>query len=363
MNENIGGHTTLHGHLRRALAEVAGVSATFFAVPERGRVRRLTAAAVPGLSHLDLDLAPLRDHVAASTVVRRHLPNAPGHDVLHVYTQQIALLSAGLLARQPTVVGTDATTAQSAYLLPYRAPTRFTPVALRVGQRLERRVYDAATIVVAQSDWARRSMIDDYGIDPERIYVVRYGITIDDVPDVAPDDPPTIIWVGRSLERKGGTLLIDLWRRRLRHDARLVLVTPEPVPSEPGLTVINDLTIDQVERRNRLLAAASVFVYPSDMDTFGYAPIEAMAMGTPVITYRATAMAETVHDGDHGYLVEPGDTEGLGDAIEKVLADPSRAATFGAAARDHVLATFDARVTTAALVDACRTAIDRFEPR
>ena len=172
------------------------------------------AAEVPGLARLDLDLSPLRDQLAASTVARRLLREAPPHDVVHCYTQQIGLLATQYLRDRPAIIGTDATSTQSARLLPYRSPTATTPYALAPTRRLERRVYDAATLVVAQSDWAQRSMVDDYGIDPGRIRVIRYGITVDDVPDVEPDDPPTICWIGRSMARKGGRWLLDVWRQR-----------------------------------------------------------------------------------------------------------------------------------------------------
>ena len=95
--------------------------------------------------------------------------------------------------------------------------------------------------------------------------------------------------------------------------------------------MINDLTRDQTERRDELLAESAVFVFPSVMDTFGYAPIEAMAMGTPVVAYRATALPETVRDGVSGLLVEPDDDDALGAAIERLLDDAPLRARLGAA--------------------------------
>ena len=106
-------------------------------------------------------------------------------------------------------------------------------------------------------------------------------------------------------------------------------------------------------------AESSVFVFPSDMDTFGYAPIEAMAMGTPVVAYGATALPETVRDGETGLLVEPGDDEALRRAIERLLDDAPLRTRLGEAAQIDARARFDARVTTAALVDVLREARER----
>ena len=101
----------------------------------------------------------------------------------------------------------------------------------------------------------------------------------------------------------------------------------------------------------RLLAESAVFVFPSVMDTFGYAPIEAMAMGTPVVAYRSTALPETVREGVSGLLVEPDDDDALGAAIERILDDAPLRTRLGAQAQEEARSRFDARVTTAALVD------------
>ena len=241
--------------------------------------------------------------------------------MLHLYTQSIGSALTGALRNHPSVIGTDATLLQSARLLPFRDPTRFTDRVNGVERRIERRVLDSATLLVAQSQWCADSLVEDYGTDPDRVRIVPYGILMGPRPDVAVADPPIITWTGRSLERKGGSRLLSVWREHLSDRSRLRLITPVPVPPEPGLEVINDLTRDQTDRRDVLLAESSVFVFPSDMDTFGYAPIEAMAMGTPVVAYRATALPETVREGVSGLLVEPGDDAALAGAISQLLDD------------------------------------------
>jgi glycosyltransferase involved in cell wall biosynthesis len=359
VNENIGGHGTLHRHLRIALGAHEDVTARFVDVHPAGKVHRALRAPVPGLARFDLDASGFRDHLVGAQVARRRMGALAPGEVLHLYTQSIGSALIGTLRRHPSVVGTDATLLQSARLLPFREPTRFTDRVNGLERRVERRVLDAATLVVAQSQWCADSLTGDYGIDADRVRIVPYGILMDPRPDVAVADPPVITWTGRSLERKGGARLLRIWRAHLRDRSRLRLITPVPVDPEPGLEVINDLTRDDTARRDRLLAESSVFVFPSDMDTFGYAPIEAMAMGTPVVAYRATALPETVRDGETGLLVEPGDDDELRRAIERLLDDAALRTRLGAAAQEDARARFDARVTTAALVDVLREAAAR----
>lgn len=359
VNENIGGNATMHLHLRRALADHhQDVHADFLDAAQRGRLRRITGAAVPGLGALDLDLAPLRGQLGLSAHVHRRLRrSASSYDVLHLYTHNAGLLSTKQLRRVPSVVGLDATSAQSLRLLPYRTPTRFTDLSSLPGRRLEQRVYDAADAIVVKSLWARQSLLEDYDVAPERVRLIPYGIELPERPAV-PREQGLIAFVGRSMTRKGGWLLLDAWRRRLRRDARLMLITPEPVPAEPGLCVVSDVRPGD-GRLHELLARASVLAFPSTGDTFGYAALEAMAVGTPVVAARSAALPEIVTDGHDGLIVEPDDADALAEGLEWFLVEQNRTRRFGEAARATVRTRFDARTTTAELVTLFRDVIDR----
>lgn len=355
VNENVGGHATMHLAIREALDAHAEVRASWFDVPPPAGLRRVLGARVPGLDRLDADLQALRIQGAASAVVRRHLDDAPPHDVLHVYTHNVALASVGHLRRRPSVVSLDATNAQNAYRLPQRRPTRLTPVALRPTMALERRVYQAATAVVAQSTWAAGSLIEDYEVDAAKIHVIPFGITVPPPPTPRQDEPdrPVITFVGRSMERKGGWRLLELWRRHLRERSRLVLVTLEPVPPEAGLTVRNDIRPGD-GRLGDVLAETDVFAFPTELDTFGYAAIEAMAAGCAVVASATAALPEVVADGETGLLVPVGDDAALRAALEQLLDDPARRRRMGAAGRARVESRFSAAVTTEALLDVLR---------
>src|SRR5204863_1705004 len=87
LNENIGGHATMHLHVRGALTEHPEVDARFVDLPRPGLPRRLFAAQIPGLARLDLDFQPHRVQLAQSFVARRLLRRtSEPFDVLHVYT-------------------------------------------------------------------------------------------------------------------------------------------------------------------------------------------------------------------------------------------------------------------------------------
>lgn len=71
------------------------------------------------------------------------------------------------------------------------------------------------------------------------------------------------------------------------------------------------------EDMNRLYSGARLFVFPSIYEGFGIPPLEAMASGTPVIASNSSSIPEVV--GDAGVLLDPYDSAGWQDAIERVL--------------------------------------------
>jgi N-acetyl-alpha-D-glucosaminyl L-malate synthase BshA len=87
---------------------------------------------------------------------------------------------------------------------------------------------------------------------------------------------------------------------------------------------------DQVYEK---LAAADLFLLPSQLESFGLAALEAMACEVPVIATHVGGLAEVVEHGVDGYLVEPGEVKtAAGYAIE-ILSRADRGREMGRTAR------------------------------
>ena len=91
------------------------------------------------------------------------------------------------------------------------------------------------------------------------------------------------------------------------------------------------------DERARWMAGARVFAYPSLYEGFGLPPLEAMALGTPVVASSASSLPEVV--GDAGLLPDPWDVAAIARALERAHDDetfrrdaaargPARAARF-----------------------------------
>jgi glycosyltransferase involved in cell wall biosynthesis len=69
------------------------------------------------------------------------------------------------------------------------------------------------------------------------------------------------------------------------------------------------------------VAKSKVFCLSSDYEGMSNAMIEALCVGTPVISTKVSGTDELIRDGENGLLVDIGDTEGLAKALEKLLSN------------------------------------------
>lgn len=73
-----------------------------------------------------------------------------------------------------------------------------------------------------------------------------------------------------------------------------------------------------------LYAAADVMLVPSNQEAFGQTASEAMACGTPVVSFGITGLLDVIEHTRTGYLAHPFETEDLAKGIEWVLTDDER---------------------------------------
>lgn len=138
----------------------------------------------------------------------------------------------------------------------------------------------------------------------------------------------------RSLKRAGDTIEI---LRRLRSDkpTRLLLVGDGPDQS-----LVRDLAqrhglcdkvrfLGEIDNVASIMAASDVAVFPSESESFGLAPLEAMACGVPVVTTNVGGLPEVVVHGESGFLHEVGDCAGMAADIDQLLDDPALRTTMG----------------------------------
>ena len=141
------------------------------------------------------------------------------------------------------------------------------------------------------------------------------------------------------LQEKGLDDLIQL-ADRLKSDELLVLVgrmTPEQERSLPKKVIHIGRTTDAQELA-ALYSAAIVLVNPTWQDNYPTVNLEAIACGTPVITYRTGGSIESITP-ETGFIVEQGDIAGVSSCLEAIRQRGK--AAYSSACRAYALAHFD----------------------
>ncbi len=81
-------------------------------------------------------------------------------------------------------------------------------------------------------------------------------------------------------------------------------------------------------------------LFPSRFEGFGYAALEAMACGKPVIASNSSALPEVVEDGVCGILCEPDNVDAFVQACKRLAEDPALCRRMGEAGRERAVRLF-----------------------
>lgn len=196
---------------------------------------------------------------------------------------------------------------------------RILKIAEAIGYKLSARV-------VAVSTTTASSLVNDYGISPDRIKVIPDGVSSKfSIQAGSAREPLSILFVGRLCERKGLHFLVDAMGLVSREfpSVRLYIVGEGPLRDlleakvcelgiENNVTFVGKVTDEELVRWYNKV---EVLVLPSFFEGFGMVCLEAMACGTPVIATKVPGIVDVVKDSEPCMLVEPGDSTQLAEAI------------------------------------------------
>ena len=200
---------------------------------------------------------------------------------------------------------------------------------------LRRAIAEADAVVAPSHDVRRQILLERLPVDPERVLVAELGtdhLTGDEPearPPALPPDCEFVVVLGADYTHKNRDLAIRAHRelRRRGFDEALVLTGMrvygssrelEEAVTAPEQQVIVLPDVSSAER-NWLLRHASVVLYPTSAEGFGFVPFEAARLGTPTAFVPFGPLVELA--GDLPVHALDWSPASLADAVARLLGD------------------------------------------
>lgn len=222
------------------------------------------------------------------------------------------------------------------------------------GRRGLKRFYNSVMargdVVIANSEYTREHILENYDVKPERVVAIPRGADIDvfNRAKVAPseiaamrtlwnlgarDARCVVIAPARLTRWKGQLVLIEAVRliEERRPGALKVIIAgdaqgrtsylQEMVAAIKAAGLQETVAIvGHVDKMPVAFAASDIAVFPvTEPEAFGRGAVEAQAMGVPVIASNMGGFTETIVEGETGFLAPPGIAVALASVLERLI--------------------------------------------
>lgn len=230
---------------------------------------------------------------------------------------------------------------------------KVSPVALAV----ERKLLSDAAAISSVSRYAAEKTLSLLGVKRD-ITVLPNGVVIGPPPDFSKKEKRKVIFTGSLLRKKGIYELMAAWNSVFSACPEAELYVYGKGDTTPLQALLQKEALQSVHFMGHCdralldsaLKEAAVAVFPSFAETFGLAPLEAMAQGTATIFTKRTSGPELIEDGVEGLLVDPARPDKIAAAIISLLQDDALRRQLSQQGYDKVNADFSIRSIVAAHV-------------
>jgi glycosyltransferase involved in cell wall biosynthesis len=159
------------------------------------------------------------------------------------------------------------------------------------------------------------------------------------------DKPVQVLFLSNLLESKGVFVLLEacsiLKSRNISFECTFIGgigdISAKRFQCYVDMLGINDIVFYKGEKygeeKNKVYAAADIFVFPTLFETFGLVNLEAMQHSKPVISTMEGGIPDIIDDGVTGFLVPPNDVETLAKRMELLIKNNNLCIQMGVAGR------------------------------
>lgn len=198
----------------------------------------------------------------------------------------------------------------------------------------ERRGMQCADCIIAVSHRTKQTIIDHYGIHPDKVIVIHNGLEHEEhgrelptiLGEVRAQGKKIVLFLGRITIQKGPDHFLHVARRVLDLDKNVMFVITGSGDMEHRvIRMASDLGIANNviftgsvwgDERLQLYRAADLYVMPSVSEPFGITALEALANGTPLLISKQVGAGEVI---THTLKSDFWDIDDMADKIYNVL--------------------------------------------
>ncbi|MGH7139779.1 MAG: glycosyltransferase [Pirellulales bacterium] len=213
---------------------------------------------------------------------------------------------------------------------------------------LNRRLAPITDAFIAVAEPHARYLAEHEGCPADKVRVVPNGVDTERFRPIAPsrelraslglpEAGPVAAIVAALRPEKNHELFLQAARRifEIRRDAHFLIVGDGAL--RPRLEALRDGlglsgNVHFLGTRSdipEVLSVVDVSMLTSHMEANPVSILEALACAKPVVATRVGSIPETVHDGGNGYLVAPGDADGLAQRVTELFSDAALARRLG----------------------------------
>ena len=167
---------------------------------------------------------------------------------------------------------------------------------------IEREGMEKADKIIAVSQFTKRTIIEKYGINPDKITVIYNAV----YPISEGEKQKLVLFLGRLTIQKGADVFLRAAKKvsEFEPGVRFVVagagdLLPDLINQAVGLGISNRVIFtDRLtdEEMKHMYGIASVYVMPSVSEPFGITALEAISAGTPTIASKTAGVCETFHN-------------------------------------------------------------------
>ncbi|MGB3535688.1 MAG: glycosyltransferase family 4 protein [Microcoleaceae cyanobacterium] len=225
-----------------------------------------------------------------------------------------------LKTKKPLVLWTDAPLCALIDFYPYLS--NLCQETLQNIYHIEKAALEKCNLVIYTSDWAAKSAIEKYQLNPEKVKVVFFGANLENHQTIAEIDYQIqlrnskvckLLFIGVEWWRKGGHIALKVAEELNQQGVQteLTIIGCQPIINQPlppfvkVLGYINKFTNEGQKKLSQIISSSHFLILPTTAETYGHVLCEANSFAVPCLTTNVGGLSSVIQNNVNGHTFSP----------------------------------------------------------